>query len=322
MDIPYLIIVLLSFLAGALTLEALYNLWAGQHGREAKQIESRLSALAHEDEGPSPLLKAPPRGRLPGLQAALARSAWGRRLVRLTRAAGMASTAAELLAMSAALALIGLMGTLVLQRPFWVGLGLATLLGAAPWMVVNRRLFTRAEVFDRQFPEALDLMARALRAGHALPMAIRMCGDEMAQPIASEFRQLANESHYGVPLQEALRNLAERVPVPDMDYFVIAVMIQRETGGNMAELLDNISGMVRQRLKLRGEIRTLSAEGRLSGWVLALLPFIAALGLTLLNPKQMEPLWTHPTGRTALAVSIGMVLAGLLWIQRIVRVRV
>jgi tight adherence protein B len=322
MDTTFLLFALLGFLAVVLGLEALYNLWASQRSAEARQIASRLSTLEDGYEAENPLEKTARRGRLGALERLLERSRSGRRLIAHVEAAGMASTASELLGIAAILGAIGLMVSLLMQRPLLVGLGVAAVLAALPWLQVARRRARRTELFDQQFPEALDLISRALRAGHALPSAIRMAGEELPQPIGAEFKRLAAETAYGIALQDALRGMAGRVPLPDIGFFVVAVVIQRETGGNMAELLDNIASLVRQRIKLRGQIRTLSAEGRLSGRVLAALPFGAALALNFVNPHHMEPLIHDPAGHTAVAIGLGMMGVGMLWMRRIVQIRV
>ena len=322
MDTTFLVFALLGFLAVVLAVEALYNLWASKRSTEAMQIAHRLSVL---EEGPqeSNLLERQARtGRLPALERLLAQSAGGRRLITHVDAAGMASTASELLGMSVALCVIALLGTLVLGRPLFVAVGVGGLAAALPWFQVSRRRASRLALFDQQFPDALDLISRALRAGHALPSAIKMAGDELPQPIGAEFRRLSNETAYGVPLQEALKGMADRVSLPDMSFFVVAVVIQRETGGNMSELLDNISSLVRQRIKLRGQIRTLSAEGRLSGRVLAALPFLAALALNFVNPQHMDPLLNDPVGRSAVSIGLTMMGIGMLWMRKIVQIRV
>ena len=176
----------------------------------------------------------------------------------------------------------------MLAKPWTFSLLLGGILAAAPWFWLGHQRTKRMRLFERQIPEALDLMGRALRAGHAFPTAVKMVGDEMPEPIAKEFRMLFDETNFGVPQNEALMRLADRVPVDDLRYFVIAVMIQRESGGNLAELLDNIAAIVRARLKLLGEVRTLSAEGRMSAWVLGLLPFGVAAVINIVNPKFMS----------------------------------
>ena len=180
----------------------------------------------------------------------------------------------------------------------------------------------RLTTFEQQLPDALDLMGRALRAGHAFSGAMKMVGDEMPEPVAGEFRTTFDELNYGISLQDALQNLATRVPSDDLRYFVIAVLIQRETGGNLTELLDNISALIRARLKLMGTIRVLSAEGRLSATILCILPFVVAVVIYLLNPKFIATLWTDPFGvRLLVAGAIGLVI-GIIWTQRIIRIRV
>jgi tight adherence protein B len=149
-----------------------------------------------------------------------------------------------------------------------------------------------------------------------------MVSEEMSEPLGRDFRILFDEMNYGVPVNEALENLARRVPVPDVSYFVVAVLIQRESGGNLAELLDKIASIVRERLKLLGEVRTLSAEGRLSAIILTALPFGVALVINLVNPTYMDLLWSDPTGLKLVGVALFMMLMGILWMRSIIDIRV
>jgi tight adherence protein B len=147
-------------------------------------------------------------------------------------------------------------------------------------------------------------------------------GSEMPEPIAAEFRIVFDEINYGISAQEALVNLTARVPSTDLSYFVIAVLIQRETGGNLAELLGNISALVRARLKLLGTVRVLSAEGRLSAWILTLLPFALGFVLQLVNPKFLSVLWTDPMGVKMVGVALFMMAVGIFAMWRIIKIRV
>ena len=149
-----------------------------------------------------------------------------------------------------------------------------------------------------------------------------MVGDEMSAPIGSEFRILFDEINYGINLQDAMLNLVSRMPSTDLRYFVVAVLIQRETGGNLAELLDNISTIVRSRLKLQGHIRTLSAEGRLSAWILSLLPFGTGLLINFINPRFMSVLWTDSAGLRLVWGALFLMAFGIWWMSRIIRIRV
>lgn len=323
MDLSFTLFLLLGFLAVVLALEGLYHLWAVRRSAEALRIAGRLSALDGAAEwNDSRLERIESETRLPALDRWLRRFRPGLRLERYVHSSGMGMAASDLLLLSAGLVMVGALLAILADRPPWLGLLLGLVLATLPWLRISWLHRRRLERFEQQFPEALDLMGRALRAGHSLPTAVRLCGDELAEPMAAEFRLLADETNYGVPLDEALRGLAERVPVPDIGYFVVAVLIQRESGGNLAELLDNIGAIVRQRLKLNGQIRTLSAEGRLSAWILTLLPFGTGLLINLVNPEFMAPLWKEDTGQKLIGVALGMMVLGIFWMRSVIRIRV
>lgn len=323
MDLSFTLFLLLGFLAVVLAMEGLYHLWAVRRSAEALRIAGRLSALDGAAEwSDSRLERIESETRLPALDRWLRRFRPGLRLERHVHASGLGMAASDLLLLSAGLVMVGALLAILVDRPPWLGLLLGLVLATLPWLRISWLHRRRLERFERQFPEALDLMGRALRAGHSLPTAVRLCGDELAEPMAAEFRLLADETNYGVPLDEALRGLAERVPVADIGYFVVAVLIQRESGGNLAELLDNIGAIVRQRLKLNGQIRTLSAEGRLSAWILTLLPFGTGLLINLVNPEFMAPLWKEDTGQKLIGVALGMMVLGIFWMRSVIRIRV
>lgn len=192
---------------------------------------------------------------------------------------------------------------------------------SAPWWVAARRLRHRSARLQDQLGDAVDLVARALRAGHALPSALRMVADQSPDPIAREFRIACERIGLGVPTDEALRSMATRSRSEDLRYFVIAVLLQRETGGNLAEVLDNISGLVRQRHQLRQSVRALSAEGRLSAWILGILPFALATVISVINPDLMSLLWNDPAGRLVSGTALFMMAIGIFLMRQIVRVR-
>jgi tight adherence protein B len=174
----------------------------------------------------------------------------------------------------------------------------------------------------QQLPDTLDFIGRALRAGHALPSALQMAGHEMVDPIAREFRITHDEINFGVSIQQALANLGARVPITDVGYFVVAVLVQREAGGNLSEILDNLSKLIRDRLKFYGKVRVLSTEGRMSAWVLCLLPFALAGLLELVNHDFISILWTDPIGIEMTYKVVGMMAIGALWSYRLVQIRV
>jgi tight adherence protein B len=262
------------------------------------------------------------RNRLPWLQDLVASTGPGERLSLHVRASGLQVSAAELLLLSGLLGAAGFALPAMIGRPPVLGAAIALALAWLPWWRVASARSKRTRRFEQQFPEALDMMGRAMRAGHAFPTAVKMCGEEVSEPMGRDFRILSDEMNYGVPAAEALQNLASRVPLPDVSYFVVAVMIQRESGGNLAELLDSISKILRDRLKLLGEVRTLSAEGRLSAIILTALPFCVAVVVNLVNPKFMSVLWTDPVGLKVVGGALLLMALGMLWMRSIIRIRV
>jgi tight adherence protein B len=322
MDASFMLFIVIAFLAVVLALEGAYNVWASRSSPEAKRIANRLQALSGEMQIQAGIERERAKSRMPRLDALLGRVAVGQRMQRFVAASALSVSPVELVLMSVGLGAGGLLLPSLIGKPPILGAALGLGLAVLPWWRVAKRRRERIGRIERQFPEALDLMGRAMRAGHAFPTAVKMVGDEMAEPLGRDFRILFDEMNYGVPANDALQHLAERVPVPDVSYFVVAVMIQRESGGNLAELLDKIATIVRERLKLLGEIRTLSAEGRLSALILTALPFCVALMVNLVNPKFMAVLWTDPAGVRMVGVALFMMVMGILWMRRIIRIRV
>lgn len=324
MDTLTLLFALATFLAVVFFLEGAYLWWASGHSPEAKRLNRRLEEVATGTAtGQSTSLFKDPSvsGSALGdnLLARVPRLGGLNRLIVQSR---LDLTLAQFVGWTLALAVLGFALPVLLDRPVFLGLFFAVLLGAIPTIYVLRARTQHMQQFERQLPEALDLMGRALLAGHAFPTAIKMVADEMKDPVGGEFRILFDEMNYGVPQQTALLNLASRTDSTDLSYFVIAVLIQRDSGGNLAELLSNISSIVRARLKLYGEIRTLSAEGRLSAWILSALPFVVAGAVNLLNPKFMQVLWTDPAGIYLIYAALVMMVMGIFWMRKIIRIRV
>lgn len=322
MDLSFALFAVMAFLAVVLALEGLYNLWASKRSAEARRIADRLAGLRGEQRTEISLERVQERRRMGWLQDLLEATGGGTRLSKWVQSSGLGVSAAELLLISLLLGAMGLLAPPLLGRPAVLGLAFGLGLAVLPWWRVSSSRGKRVQRFEHQFPEALDMMGRALRAGHSFPTAVRMVGDEMAEPMGRDFRILSDELNYGVPANDALNNLADRVPLADVRYFAVAVMIQRESGGNLAELLDSISSIVRARLKLLGEVRTLSAEGRLSAYILVALPFCVAFLVNIVNPKFMAVLWTDPVGLRMVGLSLFMMVLGVLWMRSIVRIRV
>jgi tight adherence protein B len=191
-----------------------------------------------------------------------------------------------------------------------------------PYAYASHMRSKRFQKFEEKFPEAIDTLARAVRAGHAFTTAVEMIANELAEPVAGEFRQLFEEQKYGLPVRDALMNLTERVPLVDVKFFVTAVMLQRETGGNLAEILDNLSYVIRERFKILRQVRVHTAQGRLTMVLLMALPPTIVVVMQFLNPGFIHPLFADPIGHALIVGGIVLQTMGYFVIRKIIRIRV
>lgn len=217
--------------------------------------------------------------------------------------------------------LVWLIG-LLLGLDLWLALLLGGLGACLPVMKLSHAAKTRCRMFEEKLPEALDFMARALRAGHSISVTMGMAGNELADPIGVEFKIVFDEIGFGIPFNDAMTEMARRVESHDLDFLVIALLIQRETGGNLTELLEGLAKTVRERLKLQGKVRTLSSEGRFSAALLGSLPFVLGGILSLLNPAYMGALWRTPEGHNLLVIGAVLLVVGFFSLSRIVKIKV
>ena len=221
------------------------------------------------------------------------------------------------------LGLLGLFGGVwILRFPFIIALVPAALLGAAPVGYLYWLKTQRMRHFDQQLPEALELVSRALRAGHAFSVGLKLVGEEAADPMGIEFRRVFDEVSMGVALPQALQNMTERLDSVDLRFFVTSVLVQRETGGNLAEIIDGLAGLIRKRFELHLKVRALSAEGRFSGIILFCLPLILAMLLYQMNPEYMGLLFTDPIGQTMIMIGSFLMVTGAFVMKRIITIKV
>ncbi len=193
---------------------------------------------------------------------------------------------------------------------------------AIPYVVVVIKMNRRIALFSEQFPDAIDMIVNALRAGFAMNGAIQMVAEESPEPVASEFRILFEEQKLGLDIRQALVNFSERMNTTDVPIFVTAVLIQRDTGGNLAEVLENIAYVIRDRYRILGEVRTFTAQGRLSGFILALLPLFMAGVLSILSPGYIEGMAEDQLGSVLISVAVVLQVVGFLWIRKIVNIKI
>jgi tight adherence protein B len=252
------------------------------------------------------------------LNAALNRSvALSTGLAKLIHQSGLRITVGQLVLGSGSLGLLGYILGMRYTQIWWVGLIVGTVALLLPLWVLRFFRTRRLRQFEEQFPEAIDLITRALRAGHAFSTGLRLAADELPQPVGGEFKVLHDQQNYGLPMTEAMRAFAQRIPIIDARFFVTAVLTQREAGGNLAEVLDNLSTVIRERFKIKRQLRVMTAHGRLTGWLLAALPLVMTLLLATQVPDHFKLLYEEPLGRRMIAVAVVLQITGALLIRKI-----
>jgi tight adherence protein B len=312
-----------AFLAVALTTLslALFWEWSQERAREhtLKSELRKIQRLAPQ-RGENVLLRViPPRVagpllklvmRIPGMPAVEAG----------LREAGMSWSLGTFLLLSLGCAIaFGLVTSIIFN--FWLATLVTELMGAMlPWLYVRRRRVQRLTAFEEALPDALDLLGRAVRAGHPIGAGIKIVADDAAEPVAGEFMRTFEEQRFGLPFEDTMLALATRVPLVDLRMLVTAVLIQREVGGNLAEVLDNLADVIRQRFTIRRQLRVHTAQGRMSGYILAALPIVVGSIILMINPEYMQLLFTNPLGKTMIMVAAAMQLMGFLWIRQIVNI--
>lgn len=240
----------------------------------------------------------------------------------LIRQAGVRVTPLQLLSFSVLLAFLGgLLGAATQAALFAVPLG-ACFAGTLPSLWLFGKRYQRLAKFERQMPDAMDLLARSLRAGHRLADGMRLIGEEMAEPIAAEFHHCYQQQGLGISIEDSLDSLTLRVPNPDLRFFVNAVLLQRQTGGDTAEVLDKIAFLVRQRFQIRAQVKALTGEGRLSGTVLLAMPVVLAIYMYFRNPVYLMVLFQDPLGQKMVLAAIVLQIIGALVIKKIVDIKI
>jgi tight adherence protein B len=320
------ILIVSVFVLGAGLVLAAYMLVMKLPGYLAqRKLDTRLEELTapeKPDDDGADLVKDRHIGPLPGLDRMVGGSARGFALGTWIEQSGVRISVSALLLLSLAGGVVAgfLVATALRMSIGWILGGVA---GAAiPWIVLRIKRTRRLRKFEETFPEALDLVSRALKAGHAFATGLKMVADEMPEPIGPEFRKTFDEQNFGLPLKDALTNLTVRVPLLDVRFFSTAVLIQRETGGNLAEILENLSHVVRERFKILRQVRVYTAHGRLTGYVLLALPVFLVIALSFINPEHMQLLFQNRIGHMLLGIAAVLQIVGYFWIKQVVKIEV
>ncbi len=296
--------------------------------RQEKTLSTRLDNIERQAQGLSvaepdeDILKREKLSEVPWVDALLTRLQFAARVQREIGQADLKWTVGRLFTGS----LLILVGVLWFGRFFinsWpVVIILAVILAAVPYVYVRYRRALRFRKFNNLLPDAIDLMSRALKAGHSIASAIEMIALEISPPVGPEFRRLFEEQNFGLPLREALINLANRVPIPDLQFLVTAILVQKETGGNLVEVLDKTAAVLRDRIRLLGQLRVYTAQGKLTGWILCILPFVVFGVISILNPRYAHILTEEPLGQKLIVAGLILMLFGVWVIRKIVDIKV
>ena len=291
-----------------------------------RKLNSRLdevtAADASEDKTGAALVKERHAGPLPSLDRLVSGTVRGSSLAYWVEQSGVQLSMSALLLIALGCASVtGLIVASALRMA--IGWPVGAMVGfAMPFMFLKIKRTRRMRAFEEAFPEALDLVARALKAGHAFATGLKMVADEMPDPVGTEFRKTFDEQNFGLPLKDALANLTVRMPSIDVRFFSTAVLIQRETGGNLSEILENLAHVVRERFKILRQVRVYTAHGRLTGYVLLALPAFLAIALAFINPEHMQLLFQERIGHMMLGATVIMQTIGYFWIKQVVKIEV
>lgn len=259
---------------------------------------------------------------VPVLNRLMLRLAWSRQLQDWITQAGMRTRPGQILLIGAVLGFATYLLIGLVYGSFGAAVLLALVAAVAPVLVVLHRRQKRLQEFEKRFPEALDLLGRAVRAGHAFTTGIEMVANETGEPVAGEFRTTFEEQNFGLPLRDALLNLAQRVPLVDVRFFVTALLVQKETGGNLAELLDELARVIRERFRIRRDVQVKTAQGRLTAAILIVLPIAMLIIMRIVNPSYVGVLFEDPLGPKLLVAAAGLQAVGSLILWKIVHIEV
>jgi tight adherence protein B len=298
--------------------------------KREKAIQSRLQevsgggAMTTEDGSvaDTTLLRKESSGPLPNIDRVATEALKGSKVEKWLQQSGTAMTISAVVLTTLMFGVLASISAYMFTHLAWAAMAAFFAGLAIQPLILKHKRTARIYKFEEHFPEALDLLSRAVRAGHAFSAGMKMVADELEDPVGPEFRKAFDEQNYGLPLKESLNALAERIPLLDVKFFATAVLIQRETGGNLAEILDNLANVVRERFKIRRQVRVHTAHGRFTGYVLMALPAFLAVALMFINPEHMNLLFEEKIGQMMILACIVMQGIGFIWIKQIVKIEV
>ena len=323
MLLPLLVFLVVGGIVGVLAFMG-FKYGPGEIARRRLELRLREVSIdeSKNEDGESTVVRREADGPLPAVDRAVLKTEVGSRLALLIEQSGVQTTPGAIIVASfGAAGGAGILAALFVPYLI-VALVVALIAGVLPFAWLRWKRSSRLKKFEEQFPDALDVLSRAVRAGHAFQAALGMAADELPAPVGPELKKAFEQQNFGLPLREALGELAERIPILDVRFFVTAVLIQRDTGGNLAEILDNLSHVVRERFKILRQVRVHTAHGRFTGYVLLGLPPFLAIALTFINHDHMAPLFREHLGHLMLEGTAVMQVIGFFWIRHVMKIEV
>jgi tight adherence protein B len=317
-----ILIVFVLLAALGLSISAFYFLIAVP--AEKKALLARLESIQESStlpvvDGETELFRQEILSHLPSIHSILAQIPLLIKIDLFIRQSGVKLTVALVLGISLITGIVCFSLGLLLSNSILLPLFFAIAFASMPFLIIAYKKHRRFLLFEEQFPDAIDLLSRSVRAGHAFTTGLELISEELTDPVAGEFRRTYEQQQLGLPLREALKNLSTRVPLSDVQVFVTALIIQRDSGGNLAEILDNLAQVIRERFRLMKQIRVFTAQGRISLFILLCIPPCLAFALYLINPGYISLLFTDPLGQRALAAAIFLQILGFFVIKRIIK---
>lgn len=321
-----MLISFLAFLFGLFLVLGAYLLTTqgtdAKRARLQKRLAEALLHSAHTEDMEIVLARNELMSEIPWLNRSLVRVQAALQLKRMLDQADLHITPSRLIMFSALAGMLAALAASVISVSILLILAAGVLAAAVPFVHVWWKRKKRFDAFLELLPDALDLMSRALSAGHAFSEALHMVSAEMPEPIATEFRKTYEEQNLGLSLKLALENLLQRIPLLDLRMCVTAVLIQRETGGNLAEILEKVAYTIRERFRILGDLKTLTTSSRMSAWLLCGLPIFVSIAITVMNPEYMAVLWKDQRGHYLIATALFLQVTGMLIVRKILRIKI
>ncbi len=318
------IVSLIIFAVVVFVIEMFFYAYKTIRNPDRRKIRKRLKTFSYKEsksELPD-ILQKKVLSDVPLLNKILLRVPGRQYLDRLLQLANAQYPLGVFILLTIFLAITSFLVSYLITRNKVLAVIITLLLAGTPFFYLCLQKKKRIEKFQRQLPDGLGLIARSLKAGHAFPSSMKMAADEFDDPLGPEFGETLNEINFGVNVPDALKNLTERINCPDLKFFVISVILQRETGGNLAEIIENLAYIIRERFKLYGKIRTLAAEGKISAIILGSLPFFIMVALHLTSPAYIRVLFSDPAGKIIIGIAAFMMVIGILVMKKIVNIKV